>query len=909
LQKKYNETLNLPNTDFPMKAKLSLREPEILKEWKEKKIYEKILNKNLDKSKFILHDGPPYANGEIHIGHALNKILKDFIVKYKNMSGFYAPLTPGWDTHGMPTEFKAKISVKNYDKLSVPELREICKKTALNYLDIQRKSFKRLGIFADWDNPYITLDPKFEGKQIEIFAKLVKSGAIYRGLKPVCWCTTCKTALAEAEIEYKENPCNSIFVKFKVKDDKNKLPKDINLNKTYFLIWTTTPWTLPGNVAICVNPDFNYCVLRIEDKFLILASSLVEKCLNDANIKNFELIYEINGKELAGMKAYHPFLDKDSLLIFGNHVNLQDGTGCVHTAPGHGIDDFECCKNYKLDIVVPVDSSGTLTSEAGELFNGLKVDKASEKIIEYLDRSNMLFSQKNIIHKYPHCWRCKNKIIFRATKQWFFSVEKFKKCALKSICEVNWIPKWGKQRIESMIKERSDWCISRQRRWGVPIPILFCCECDNPILDYNTILKISKIFSTEGSGSWYEKDASYFLSGDEFCKRCDSKKFKKEQDIMDVWFDSGSSHYSVLGKNKKADLYLEGSDQYRGWFQSSLLISVSIGFSAPYRIVLTNGWVVDEEGRKQSKSLGNVISPESIVNKYGADVLRLWVASVDYTDNVKISEKIILQISESYRKIRNTARFILGNLFDFDPKKDLILFDNLESIDRWILSQLKKLHQKCIVFYEKFEFFSIFHEVQKFCVSSLSNFYLDVVKDRLYVSLKTSYSRRSAQTTIWVILYELLKLLSPLISFTCEEIWKCFPKIENIESVFLNDINIGFDIKVDEDLDSYWFKVIEISDMIKKKLEIARMDKIIGSSLEAEVTLKEDFKKFENLIEDIKLASVISKLSIEHLDEEIKVKKSKFNKCQRCWMHDESVGKNEKYIDICVRCAKILTSC
>ena len=747
MSKKYNDTLNLPKTDFPMKANLSERESEILSKWQKNNIYKKILQKNSKNKKYILHDGPPFANGEIHLGHALNKILKDFIVKFKSMQGFRSDFIPGWDTHGLPIEIKAKKNFSNYDNFEIPELRKICKNIAENYINLQRNSFKRLGVFADWDNPYITFDPKFEAKQIEVFANLVKRNAIYRGLKPVYWCCDCKTALAEAEIEYKQDSCDSIFVKFKLKDDLNKFSSlNINKEKIYFLIWTTTAWTLPGNVAICLNKDFNYSLVKINNlknnninnfnniEYLIIASDLVKSCMQEAKISDFEIIKEFKGYELESIKTFHPFIaERESIIILGDHVNLESGTGCVHTAPGHGLEDFECCKNYNFDIIVPVDENGIMNSLAGE-FNNQNFSEASKNIIKLLENKNLLFAKKNIIHKYPHCWRCKKPIIFRAANQWFCSVDSFKEEAVKASQAVNWMPKWGGERIESMIRERSDWCISRQRKWGVPIPIFFCKKCGKPFTDYETIIDISKIFAEHGSGIWYEKNSEFFLRNNQTCKFCNSKEFIKETDIMDVWFDSGSSHHAVISESDfPADLYLEGADQYRGWFQSSLLTSVGIGKSAPYKSVLTHGWVVDEESRKQSKSLGNVIEPASIIQKYGADILRLWVASVNYTDNVKISNEILAQISESYRKIRNTARFILGNLYDFDPKKDLIKSEELESLDFFMLMKTKKIFEKCIEFYEKFEFYSVFHEIQKFCITDLSNFYLDIIKDRLYV--------------------------------------------------------------------------------------------------------------------------------------------------------------------------------
>ena len=909
--KKYNETLNLPKTDFQMKANLPSREPEIFSKWEKLDLYKKMLEKNRGNKSFILHDGPPYANGEIHLGHAMNKILKDFIVKFKSMSGFFSPFIPGWDTHGLPTELKAKKSIKDYDKLSVSELREACKNIAMHFVDVQRNSFKRLGVFGDWEHPYITFNKEFESKQIQVFAELVKKGAIYRGTKPVYWCSCCKTALAEAEIEYKEDPCKSIFVEFKLKDDLGKF-KDLNidLDKIFFIIWTTTPWTIPANVAICLHPDFEYSLVKTKDKVFILASELVDSCMNLAKISEFSIIKKFKGKDLEGIVAYHPFLDKESLVINGHHVNLESGTGCVHTAPGHGLDDYNCCKGYKLPIDVVVNEYGKMNDNCGE-FSGLKASEANEKIVNHLEEIGSIFSKKDIVHKYPHCWRCKKPVLFRATDQWFCSVDSIKKDAISAVDSVKWHPSWGGQSIRSMIQDRSDWCISRQRRWGVPIPVFFCESCNEPLADYDVIMRISEIFKEFGSNIWYDKEASFFLKDECKCKKCGNKNFVKEEDIMDVWFDSGSSHTAVLKESElPADLYLEGSDQYRGWFQSSLLTSVGIGKGAPYKEVLTHGWVLDEQARKQSKSLGNVISPESIITKYGSDILRLWVSSSDYTDNVKISNEILSQISESYRKIRNTARFILGNLYDFNPN-EFIKFEDLESMDKFIITRLKKIFDKCIDYYNKFEFYSVFHDIQNFCITDLSNFYLDIIKDRLYVSKPCSHTRRSAQTTIWVILNHIVKILAPILSFTCEEIWSFIPKINDIPSVFLTDMNFEYRVLNDDHIENYWKSVREISDIIKKELERAREEKIIGSSLEADVILKCDCSKVKNVEQfskDIKDVCMVSGINFENTNSDIKVKvqKSPYNKCARCWMYDKTVGKIDGHEDICSRCVSVL---
>ena len=663
----YKNTLNLPQTDFSMQAGLPKKEPVILEKWEQDGIYDKLMKKNEGKPRFVLHDGPPYANGDIHLGTALNKTLKDFIVRYKNMSGFQAPYVPGWDTHGLPTELKARkeAGVDNSSTISDVELREMCREFTLGYLDDQRKQFKRIGGLGEWDNPYITLTRDFEATQIEIFSKMATSGYIYKGLKPVHWCPDCVTALAEAEIEYAEDPCYSIYVKFAVSDDKGVLSKlDIDPDKTYFVIWTTTTWTLPANLAICVGPEFDYSVVKCDDEYYIMATALYEKAMEAAGKTEYEVVASLKGAEMEYMKARHPFIDRESLVIVGDHVTLESGTGCVHTAPGHGVDDYNVCKNNypELPIIVPVDNHGKMTAEAGEQFAGLSTDEASRAIGKHLEEIGAMFAAKRIVHQYPHCWRCKNPVLFRATEQWFCSVDDIKEQAVKAIQDVTWIPGWGQDRITSMVQDRNDWCISRQRRWGVPIPIFYCKECGEPLISEEAMAAVSEMFRTEGSDQWYVKPAEEIIPEGIACKKCGCSHFDKEKDIMDVWFDSGVTHAAVLDKRPNlhwpADLYLEGADQYRGWFQSSLLTAVAWRGTAPYKAVVTHGWVVDGEGRKMSKSLSNGVAPNKIIEQYGADILRLWVASSDYHADIRISPEILKQLSDAYRKIRNTARFI-----------------------------------------------------------------------------------------------------------------------------------------------------------------------------------------------------------------------------------------------------------
>ena len=694
----YNNTLNLPKTDFPMRAGLPKSEPLMLKHWEESSVYEKLMEKNEGKPLFVLHDGPPYANGNIHLGTALNKVLKDIIVRYKNMSGFKAPYVPGWDTHGLPTELKArkKAGVGNSTTIDDIELRKICREFALGYIDDQRNQFKRLGGIGEWNNPYITLQHEFEAKQIEIFSEMACKGYIYKGLKPVYWCPECETALAEAEIEYAEDPCHSIYVKFKVTDDMGKLKAlGADLDKTYFVIWTTTTWTLPANVAICVGPRFNYALVKSGDEYFVMAEELYASAFEAAGITDYEVVGTIMGSELEYMKTAHPFIDRTSLVIVGDHVTLESGTGCVHTAPGHGLDDYEVCRNYpEIPIVVPVDAHGKLTEEAGQ-FAGLTTEEANKPIAQHLEKIGALFALKKIIHQYPHCWRCKKPVLFRATEQWFCSVEDFKDEAVEAIKGVKWIPGWGEDRIINMVRDRKDWCISRQRKWGVPIPIFFCKECGEPYINKEAMMAVSELFRQEGSDAWFKKSASEILPEGTKCPKCGGTDFDKEKDIMDVWFDSGVTHAAVCGQRpnlrRPADLYLEGADQYRGWFQSSLLTSVATTGEAPYKAVVTHGWVVDGEGKKMSKSLGNGIDPSDVVNEYGADILRLWVASSDYHADIRISKEILKQLSEAYRKIRNTARYILGNLNDFESDTDSVSLDKLLPIDKWALMKLDGL--------------------------------------------------------------------------------------------------------------------------------------------------------------------------------------------------------------------------
>lgn len=917
----YNATLNLPKTEFPMRAGLPKSEPETLKRWEQEKIYEKLMEKNEGKPLFVLHDGPPYANGNIHLGTSLNKVLKDIIVRYKNMSGFKSPYVPGWDTHGLPTELKAraKAGVENSTTISELEIRKICREFALGYLDDQRNQFKRLGVIGEWDNPYITLLPEFEAKQIEIFAEMACKGYIYKGLKPVYWCPDCKTALAEAEIEYAEDPCHSIYVKFKVNDDQGKLKAfGIEPEKCYFVIWTTTTWTLPGNVAICLGPDFDYSIIKCGDEYYIMAEALAADAMKEAGKEDYEVVGTMKGIEFEYMKAQHPFLNRESLVIVGDHVTLESGTGCVHTAPGHGVEDYDVCKNYpEIPIVVPVDADGRLTEEAGQ-FAGLLTGDANKPIAQHLDSIGALFALKKIIHQYPHCWRCKNPVLFRATDQWFCSVEDFKDEAVKAINEVEWIPGWGKERITSMVKERKDWCISRQRKWGVPIPIFFCKDCGEPYIDRDAMMAVADLFRKEGSDAWFKYDASEILPEGTKCPKCGGTHFNKEQDIMDVWFDSGSSHAAVLEQRDylkwPADLYLEGADQYRGWFQSSLLTSVATKGTAPYKAVLTHGWVVDGEGRKMSKSLGNGIDPQEIVEQYGADVLRLWVASSDYHADIRISKDILKQLSEAYRKIRNTARYILGNLNDFNPDTDMVDVKDLYPIDKWAIAKLNELNDKVRAGYDAYEFHQVYHSIHNFCVVDMSNFYLDVLKDRLYTEKADSASRRAAQTTIYMILDAMTRMISPILAYTSDEIWRYMPHGSDCdkECVLFNEMPAKVDVDIDAEFMARWDRIHELRDLVKKSIEVAVKNKLIKSSLESKIVLTcggDNYEFVNSVLGELTAVFIVSKVELVKGDSDeinVVVEKAEGEKCERCWVYSDTVGQNSEHPTLCARCAEIL---
>ncbi|MDR3564891.1 MAG: isoleucine--tRNA ligase [Negativicutes bacterium] len=928
----YSKTLNLPQTEFPMRANLPEREPELLKYWQEKQVYEEKIRRSQGKKKFILHDGPPYANGNIHIGTALNKILKDVILKYKSLQGFNTPYVPGWDTHGLPIEHAAiKILGLNRHELDPLDLRRECKQYALKCLDMQREDFKRLGVGGDWDHPYVTLLSPYEAKQIEVFGEMAKQGYIYKGLKSVYWCTSCETALAEAEIEYAEKKSHSIYVKFPLMNDKGNLPVGVDPQNVYAVIWTTTPWTLPANVAIAIHPELEYVWAEVNGEIYLLAAELAESVIKANGLESYTVLARMKGAALEGMVFSHPFLDRESPVVLGDHVTLEQGTGCVHTAPGHGQEDFDIGVKYGLPIINPVDHAGRFTAEGGQ-FQGLTVEDANVPVIKEVIGRGLMLGKGSVRHQYAHCWRCKNPIIYRATEQWFASVEGFRDVALAAIKEVQWIPAWGEERIHNMVADRQDWCISRQRVWGLPIPIFYCEECNNHIINDTTIGVVKELFRREGSDAWWAHTAAEILPADFSCPDCGHKGFRKETDIMDVWFDSGSSHAAVLEERPElkwpADMYLEGSDQHRGWFQSSLLTSVATRGRAPFKAVLTHGFVVDGEGRKMSKSIGNTIYPQEVINQYGADILRLWVASADYKTDIRISKDILKQMSEVYRKIRNTFRYILGSLADFDPNRDQVSYDQMLEIDRWALLRLEQVRQRVTRAYEEYEFHALYHTVHNFCAVDLSSIYLDILKDRVYTSLPGSVDRRAAQTAMYEILNSLVVMLSPVLAFTAEEVWQYMPKLAGMpESVQMADWPNEHLEYLDEALGAKWESILAMRGEITKALEEKRRSKVIGHSLDAAVELYAKGEAYDILSgvgeEELKTILIVSEVHLisgtdkapdasqgtyftDRDDLAVGVKAATGGKCERCWIYDESVTKDEAHPTLCARCAGVV---
>ncbi len=939
MKKDFKETLNLPRTDFPMKANLTQKEPEVIKFWEDHMIYERLQDKNKGNQNYILHDGPPYANGHIHIGHALNKILKDIIVKYKSMNGFYSPFVPGWDCHGLPIELQVDKNLGGKkDTLDIISKRKLCREYAGKFVNIQKNEFKRLGVLGDWGNPYLTMSNSYEAAIVREFCKFVEGGYVYKGKKPVHWCPSCVTALAEAEVEYNEKESPSIFVKFAV--DQKNIQKFIPLlieKNVYIIIWTTTPWTLPANLALAFHPDFEYVVIEHNSEFYIIAEGRL-KALSDELSLSRNIITKISGRHLEGMYALHPFIQRKSKIVLGKFVSLEEGTGIVHIAPGHGEDDYEIGLQYGLDIYAPVNDRGNFDftgSEKSSPLQGKNVFKANTDIINILKDKDALIKEEKITHSYPHCWRCKKPVIFRATEQWFISLTKnnLRQHCLSNIDQITWIPKWGKDRIYGMVSNRPDWCLSRQRAWGVPITLLKCKGCGEYVTESNILVDIVSLIEAESAEIWFLKKPEELIPAGYKCKKCGGSSFTKETDILDVWFDSGVSHAAVMEKDYRlswpADLYLEGSDQHRGWFQSSLIASVGTRGKAPYRTVLTHGFVVDGSGKKMSKSLGNVIAPQEIINTNGAEILRLWVSAEDYRDDIRISKEIIERLTEAYRKIRNTCRFLLGNIYDYDGKD---YSQHMLEIDRWAMSRLQTFTKKVIDAYEKFDFHDVFHNIYNFCVVDMSSFYLDVLKDRLYTFKADSKERLAAQWVIYNILSTMIRLMAPILSFTAEEVWqnmrqksKAYQQdTSEIEtSVFLAPFP-GFNEKYhDEELERRWSELFILRNEVNKALELKRAERFIGNSLEAKVVLFLSDKYKNYLVQKIDFLPTFFIVSAVEISDqsfedsyksteipgiEIAVQHAPGKKCQRCWNWSESVGLFSEAPDVCERCYKVLFS-
>ena len=928
----YNKTLNLPTTDFPMRAGLPKREPDFLKFWEENQIYEKKQKLHEGHKKFVLHDGPPYANGHIHMGTALNKILKDIVIKYKYARGFDTPYVPGWDTHGMPIEH-ACLNAAGIDrhKLDTLTLRKKCNEYAHKFLDIQRNEFKRLGVLGDWDHPYITLNHSFEAEQIRVFGAMANKGYIYKGKKSVYWCPHCETALAEAEIEYADMKTPTIYVKMPIVKDNGQMPEGAKGKKAYMVIWTTTPWTMPANVGITLNPDFEYAWVENGDEVLFMAKDLVAQVEADCKLTFGQVLGITKGRDMEYAECAHPFPEyngRKSLVCLADYVDLETGTGCVHTAPGHGDVDYITGVEYKLPILCPVDGQGKFTDEAGERFKGMFVFDANIPILKYLAELGVLLGKKNISHSYAHCWRCKNPIIYRATEQWFASIDGFRQQALDAIAnEVDWIPDWGESRIHNMVADRHDWCISRQRVWGVPIPIFYCDKCGEHLVNDATIKAVADLFEKEGSDAWWAHTAEEILPAGTKCPKCGHDHFHKEKDIMDVWFDSGSSHFAVCKQNEKLDwpveMYLEGSDQHRGWFQSSLLTSVAVTGHAPYKSVLTHGYVVDGEGRKMSKSVGNTVAPQDVINQYGADIVRLWAASSDYKADIRISKEILKQLAEVYRKIRNTMRYMLSNTNDFDYAKDKVAFAEMEELDQWALMHLQLLKKEVTAAYESYDFHVLYHAIHNFCTVEMSSFYLDIIKDRLYTSRADAKARRSAQTAMHEIMMDLLVMLTPVLSFTMEEIWEFVQKPadapESVQMLPWPEVKEEY---IDEAEEAKWDNFIAIRSEITKVLELQRRDKKIGNSLDAKVELHatgEALQVLQTVEKDLPTLLIVSQAKlVEGLEggaeatgrEDLKVTvgPAEGHKCERCWVYSNTVGQDAEHPTLCAKCAAVVKS-
>ncbi len=951
----YKKTLNLPKTKFPMKANLNQREPQMLKRWDKMDLYGMLTREKTGRPTFILHDGPPYANGHLHLGHTVNKVLKDIIIKSRLMTGRYAPFVPGWDCHGLPIEHNVEKQLgpkkREMSKLSI---RKACRKYAEKFVKIQKQEFQRLGVLGDWDNPYLTMNYGYEATIAREFCRIFLDGHVIKSTKPVYWCPTCVTALAEAEVEYAPHRSESITVKFPCAPDcRQWLQEKTGIEpgrSAFILIWTTTPWTLPANRAVAVHPEFEYSAVKISSKAMekagigcepgedfeiwIMASKRVMPVIASLGLEqaDIEILAEFMGTEIENKKVSHPFIEREGPVINADYVTLDSGTGCVHIAPGHGAEDFESSRRYGLEVYSPVDDQGRFTREV-ERFAEMDIFEANPRIVELLKDKGRLVHQEDMEHSYPHCWRCKRPVIFRATAQWFISMEKkgLRKEALENIMDVKWIPSWGRERIYGMVETRPDWCISRQRAWGVPITVFVCKDCHAPFMDRETADRIVKTFEEEGADSWFSHPPEHFLPAGAICSECGGKAFQKEEDILDVWFDSGVSHAAVLEEREDlswpADMYLEGSDQHRGWFQSSLLTSVATRHKAPYRQVLTHGFVVDAQGKKMSKSVGNVIPPDKVIKRFGAEILRLWVSAEDYQDDIKISDEILQRLTEAYRKIRNTIRYLLGNLYDFDPEKDRISVSEMEPIDRWALARTRSVMKRVRQAYGDYRFHVVFHSLYQFCTVDLSSLYLDILKDRLYCELPAGRLRRSAQTAMYEICRNLIMNMAPVLSFTSEEAWIHLSGSDD-SSIFLQEFADIADNALSSQEADYWDKIWKLRNEITKALELARREKRIGLALDAKVLLKlpetAGITPNTHLEDTLKLVTIVSQLEIvQGFDQEqtregniweseeipglsCLVIPASGAKCARCWTWSEEIGKDEEFTDVCPRCAGVL---
>ena len=923
----YKDTLNLPETDFPMRANLPNREPEILAHWQQIGLNDQLENANKGKASFILHDGPPYANGHIHMGHALNKILKDIIVKSKRMQGFYTPYVPGWDCHGLPIELMVDKKLgKKKREMSKADFRRECREYAKVWITTQSEEFQRLGIFGNWKDPYLTMSTHYEATTARELARLAERGALFKGKKPIHWCSSCVTALAEAEVEYDDHTSPSIYVKFPYSDELPVPLGQLAGKPLSFVIWTTTPWTIPANLGICLNPELKYVAVETGGELLVMAEGLYQQVMKTLGIEDYQVAATFDADLFDNRNCKHPFYDRNSLLMLGDHVTLEAGTGCVHTAPGHGHDDYLVGLKYGLEIYNPVDDYGRYREDL-ELFGGMKLKDANQAVNEKLAEVGALLHESSVSHSYPHCWRCKKPVIFRATEQWFISMEEndLRSKALQEIDKVQWIPVWGRDRIYNMVAGRPDWCISRQRSWGVPIIIVYCEKCGEALNDGKVMHHIADQFEETGSDIWFEKDAAELLPAGTTCPACGHDRFTKETDILDVWFDSGVSHAAVCEYREyldsPTDMYLEGSDQHRGWFHSSLLESVGTRDRAPYKSVLTHGFVLDKDGRPMSKSMGNVIAPEEIIQKFGAEILRLWVTATDYRDDIRLGQETLQRLSDAYRRIRNTARYLLGNLNGFDPAADMLADSELLELDRWAMSRLARLIQRVNDAYDKYEFHTIYHAVHNFCAIDLSAFYLDILKDRLYTSPQSSVAYHSARTTMYRIVDTLTRMIAPVLSFTADEIWQRLPGEREI-SVHLADFPQTMAAYQDEKLEARYEQLQKVRSEVSRQLEKARAEKRLGQSLEAKVVLCPP-DSYRRLLEDYRellpAYFIVSQVElVEQLPEgqdaeqisglKLQVLTADGKKCERCWNYSTRVGEDTQHPTICDRCSAALTA-